>query len=97
MPMRFIPASLHVTRDIQHYYCMAHIRRMFGEAVNYDKERATWAVETVAGLYKREKNIREAGPPLTESQIVEKRMAEVSSILSPAERLFRYTGIATVL
>lgn len=39
-------------KDIQHYYCMAHIRRKFDEAVKYDKERATWAVDTIAKLYK---------------------------------------------
>lgn len=69
-------------KDIQHYFCMAHIRRKFDEAVKYDKERATWAVETIAKLYKIEKEIREAEAPLTESQIVEKRMTASSPILT---------------
>ena len=68
--------------DIQHYYCMAHIRRKFDEAVKYDKDRAAWAVNTIARLYKIEKDIREAGFPLTESQIVEKRMREALPILT---------------
>jgi transposase len=67
---------------IQHYYCMAHIRRKFDEAVNYDKDRATWAVDTIAQLYKIEKDIREAEPAMTESQIVEKRMREALPILT---------------
>ena len=66
---------------IQHYYCMAHIRRKFDEAVKYDQQRATWAVETIGKLYQIEKQIREAPTPLTESQIVEKRMTEASPIL----------------
>lgn len=67
---------------IQHYYCMAHIRRKFDEAVNYDKERASWAVSTIAQLYKIEKDIRQAEPAMTESQIVEKRMTEALPILT---------------
>lgn len=69
-------------KDVQHYYCMAHIRRKFDEAVKYDKERATWAVNTIAKLYKIEKEIREAETPLSESQIVGKRMTEASPILT---------------
>lgn len=75
------PSLFARNRDIQHYYCMAHIRRKFDEAVSYDKERATRAVETIAGLYKIEKDIREAQPALTESGIVKKRMDEASPIL----------------
>src|SRR5690606_32153026 len=69
-------------KDVQHYYCMAHIRRKFDEAVKYDKERATWAVETIAKLYGIEKQIRQAETPLTESQIVEKRVTQASPILT---------------
>lgn len=69
-------------KDIQHYYCMAHIRRKFDEAVKYDKERATWAVDTIAKLYKIEKEVREAETPLTESQVVEKRMTEALPVLT---------------
>lgn len=67
---------------IQHYYCMAHIRRKFDEAVKYDKDRASWAVGTIAQLYKIEKEIREAEVPLTEGQIVEKRMREALPVLT---------------
>lgn len=67
---------------IQHYYCMAHIRRKFDEAVKYDQDRATWAVDTIAQLYKIEKDVREAEVPLTESQIVEKRMTEALPVLT---------------
>lgn len=69
-------------KDIQHYYCMAHIRRKFDEVVKYDQERATWAVKTITKLYKIEKEIREAETPFTENQIVEKRMTEASPILN---------------
>lgn len=72
--------------NIQHYYCMAHIRRKFDEAVKYDQPRATWAVETIAKLYQIEKQIREAETPLTESQIVEKRMTEASPILTALKK-----------
>jgi transposase len=67
---------------IQHYYCMAHIRRKFDEAVNYDQPRAAWAVDTIAQLYKIEKQIRDTEPAMSESQIVEKRMREALPILT---------------
>ena len=60
---------------------MAHIRRKFDEAVKYDKDRATWAVNTIGNLYKIEREIREAEPALAESKIVEKRMTEALPIL----------------
>jgi transposase len=67
---------------IQHYFCMAHIRRKFDEAVKYDKDRATWAVNTIGNLYKMEREIREAEPALTESKVVEKRMTQALPILA---------------
>lgn len=73
---------LEKNESIQHYYCMAHIRRKFDEAVKYDQDRAAWAVETIAKLYQIEKGIRQAEVPLTESQIVEKRMTEALPILT---------------
>lgn len=73
---------LEKNESIQHYYCMAHIRRKFDEAVKYDKDRAAWAVDTITKLYKIEKDIRQAEVPLCESQIVEKRMTEALPILS---------------
>lgn len=68
-------------RAIQHYYCMAHIRRKFDESAGYDRERATWAVTHIAKLYAVEKQIREAEPPLSENLIVEKRLAESAPVL----------------
>lgn len=68
-------------KDINHYFCMAHIRRKFDEAVKYDKDRATWAVTTISNLYKIEQEIREAESALTESKIVEKRRTEALPIL----------------
>lgn len=66
---------------VNQLYCMAHIRRKFDEAVGYDKERATYAVEQIAKLYKIEKDIREAITPLSESEIVEVRRSQASPIL----------------
>ena len=68
-------------KAIHHYYCMAHIRRKFDEAVGYDRERAVWAVTHIAKLYAVEKQIREAEPPLSENLIVEKRVAESQPLL----------------
>ena len=68
-------------QDINHYFCMAHIRRKFDEAVKYDKDRATWVVNIIGNLYKIEREIRETQPVLTDSKIVEKRMTEALPIL----------------
>lgn len=71
---------------VNQLYCMAHIRRKFDEAVVYDQERASYAVEQIARLYTIEKDIRaaaaaEALTPLSESQIVEIRRNQASPIL----------------
>lgn len=66
---------------VNQIYCMAHIRRKFDEAVGYDQERATYAVEKIAKLYKIEKDIREAVTPFSESEIVEIRRSQASPIL----------------
>jgi transposase len=68
-------------QSVNQLYCMAHIRRKFDEAFEYDKERAGYAVRQIARLYGIEKYIREASPQLTETQVVEKRMEEASPIL----------------
>jgi len=68
-------------KAIQHYYCMAHIRRKFDESAGYDRERAIWAVTHIAKLYAVEKQIREAEPPLSENLVVEKRIAESAPLL----------------
>lgn len=69
------------SQTVNQLYCMAHIRRKFDEAFDYDKERAGYAVKQIARLYGIEKYIREATPQLTETQIVEKRMEEATPIL----------------
>lgn len=74
-------ALLKNNKDVNHLYCMAHIRRKFDEAVSYDKERATYAVEQIGKLYAIEREIREAESPYTEAGIVKKRMAEAVPIL----------------
>ncbi len=71
---------------VNQLYCMAHIRRKFDEAVSYDPQRATYAVEQIAKLYKIEKDIRaaaaaEAIPSLSETQIVEIRRNQAWPIL----------------
>jgi transposase len=69
------------SQTVNQLYCMAHIRRKFDEAFDYDKERSAQAVKQIAKLYGIEKHIREASPQLTETQIVKKRMAEATPIL----------------
>jgi transposase len=69
------------SQTVNQLYCMAHIRRKFDEAHDYDKERSIYVVKEIAKLYEIEKSIREASPELTEPQIVEKRMAEATPIL----------------
>ena len=70
------------SKTVNQLYCMAHIRRKFDEAHYYDKERSAYAVKEIARLYGIEKSIREASEPLSETQIVEKRMEEASPILN---------------
>jgi transposase len=69
------------SKTVNQLFCMAHIRRKFDEAVSYDKERASYAVKQIAELYRIEKEIREATEPLTEPEIVKKRMAEAVPVL----------------
>lgn len=69
------------SQTVNQLYCMAHIRRKFDEAHDYDNERSAYAVKEIAKLYGIEKIIREASPQLSETQIVEKRMAEATPIL----------------
>ena len=42
-------------------FCMAHARRKFVEAVNYDREKATHVLEKIQLLYKIEAELRESG------------------------------------
>ena len=69
------------SQTVNQLYCMAHIRRKFDEAFSYDKERSIYAVKEIARLYGIEKQIKEASPQLSETQIVEKRMMEAAPIL----------------
>lgn len=66
---------------VNQLYCMAHIRRKFDEAVNYDKDRASYAVEKIGELYGLEKHIREATPALSEEEIVRLRRKQALPIL----------------
>ena len=74
-------ALFNKSEKVNQLYCMAHIRRKFDEAVNYDKQRASYAVESIGELYGIEKHIREASPPLSESEIVALRRKQATPIL----------------
>jgi transposase len=67
--------------DVNHLYCMAHIRRKFDEAAYNNTALAAHAVGEIAKLYKIEKEIREADPPMTEPQIVRKRVEQAMPVL----------------
>lgn len=67
--------------DVNHLYCMAHIRRKFDEAAQNNLELAAHAVGEISKLYKIEKEIRESPVSLSESQIVKKRIEQALPIL----------------
>lgn len=60
-------------------YCMAHARRKFVDALKYDKEKATEALELIGQLYKLEQDFREEG--LTWEQRTERRQQEAIPLL----------------
>ena len=68
-------------KNVNQIYCMAHIRRKFDEAVYYDKQRATYAVQQINLLYDIERDIRDAEPALSETEIVKIRMQKASPIM----------------
>lgn len=68
-------------KKVNQLYCMAHIRRKFDEAVYYDKERATYAVQQINLLYDIERQIREASPKLVETDIVKIRLEKAAPIM----------------
>lgn len=68
-------------KNVNQLYCMAHIRRKFDEAVVYDKQRATYAVEQINLLYDIEREIREADPALCETEIVKIRLERAAPIM----------------
>lgn len=69
------------SKNVNQLYCMAHIRRKFDEAVYYDKERAAHAVGQINLLYDIEREIREASPQLSETDIVKIRLEKAAPIL----------------
>ncbi|MDQ3395272.1 MAG: IS66 family transposase [Bacteroidota bacterium] len=83
------------SKKVNQLYCMAHIRRKFDEAVCYDKERATYAVRQINLVYEIEREIREASPQLSETDIVKIRMEKVAPILRELKSwmLAEYPGV----
>jgi transposase len=69
------------SQKVNQLFCMAHIRRKFDEAVYYDKEKATHAVQQINLLYQIEREIREASPKLLETEIVKIRMEKATPIM----------------
>jgi len=74
-------AMFNNNKNVNQLYCMAHIRRKFDEAVYYDKERAAHAVQQIGLLYDIEREIREASPQLSETEIVKTRLEKASPIM----------------
>ncbi|MEM9446854.1 MAG: IS66 family transposase [Verrucomicrobiota bacterium] len=66
--------------DIALIYCMAHARRKFVDAVNYDKEKANTVLALMQKLYKLEQDMREE--QLTWQQRTEKRQKEAVPVLN---------------
>jgi transposase len=69
------------SKKVNQLFCMAHIRRKFDEAVYYDKERAAYAVKQINLLYDIEREIREASPQLSETDIVKIRLEKAAPIM----------------
>lgn len=65
--------------DIMLVYCMAHARRKFIDALNYDKAKATQVLELMSILYKLEQDIRDEG--LTWEQRTQRRQQEAVPVL----------------
>jgi len=66
-------------KDIIHMYCMAHVRRKFFEALQYNKNISQYAMDIIAKLYGIEKIIREAN--LNDIEILSIRQKESIPIL----------------
>ena len=60
--------------------CLAHVRRYFEQALDNDKERATWMLEKIKALYAIERRAREAG--MTHDQRRQLRQQESLGILN---------------
>ena len=67
--------------DINHYYCMAHIRRKFDESAGNDLKRASHALGEIGEIYAIERRIREHTPALAEDETVEIRRREVIPVM----------------
>ena len=65
--------------DITLVYCMAHARRKFVDALNYDKEKANTVLTLMQHLYKLEKDMREE--QLNWEQRSERRQKEAIPVL----------------
>lgn len=70
-------------KDITHFHCMAHARRMFFEALQNDKLRAEHALQQMGLLYDIEHKAREGS--FAREQVFELRQAEAVPILTELE------------
>lgn len=65
-------------------YCMAHARRKFSEALNYDKQKANYVLEQMQLLYKLEQDMREQGSSWENR--TQKRQQDAVPILKEIEK-----------
>lgn len=65
--------------DVRQLHCMAHARRYFEKALNYDPARAEYFIRQLQKLYVVEKRIREQG--LSGKQVTELRTKESEPVL----------------
>jgi len=65
-------------------YCMAHARRKFSDALNYDKQKANYVLEQIQLLYKIEQDMREQG--LSWENRTQKRQQDAVPILNKIEK-----------
>lgn len=68
------------SKDITHLNCMAHARRKFEKALDYDKKRAEYAMEMFQKLYAIEARARE--DELSAMQRYELRLSEALPVLN---------------
>lgn len=78
---RVYQALFKTSKNVNQLYCMAHIRRKFDESVYYDQKRAAHAVEQINLLYDIEREIRDADPQLSETEIVKIRLEKAAPIM----------------
>jgi len=80
--------------DIIMVFCMAHARRKFVEAVNYDKEKANYVLNKMKVLYKLEAEMREEG--ISWEQRTARRQEKAVPVLNEIENWLKEHAI-TVL